>query len=123
MSRFKPCPFCGSHPHHGLGKTQHDQLHGEPFQDFRIWCTAGHATVIGNDQAQATEKWNTRPVQDAAVSEERDRWHSAVHVVCFQTRHVKMYDEIVEKAGSAREPSGCGVNEAKSPRAIITGVY
>lgn len=58
--RFAKCPFCGSHPHHGLTKIEHCQLHGEPFQRFKIHCPKGHATVIEASEEIATEIWNTR---------------------------------------------------------------
>lgn len=60
VNELKPCPLCGKHPHHGLGKLQHCQLHGEPFQNFRIWCTAGHAQVEEASRELAFTAWNTR---------------------------------------------------------------
>ena len=36
-----------------------------------------------------------------ALASERKRWRDAAHEVCFQTRHVKMFDSIVEKARNA----------------------
>lgn len=67
MSKLKPCPFCGSHPHHGLTKVQHDQLHGDPFQMFKIWCTRGHCKVVAADRERATTAWNTRTDRDAVL--------------------------------------------------------
>lgn len=57
---LNPCPFCGATPHRGSGKIYHDQLHGEPHQDFSIWCPKGHAKVTGVNAALAADEWNTR---------------------------------------------------------------
>jgi hypothetical protein len=57
---LKPCPFCGAKPHSGLGAKYHDQLHGEPHQDFAIWCPKGHAKVTRVNREQATDEWNAR---------------------------------------------------------------
>jgi hypothetical protein len=51
------CPFCGATPHHGLGKVQHCQLHGEPFQTFSIWCPHGCAKITGGTERQALKQW------------------------------------------------------------------
>lgn len=58
---FKKCPFCGAHPHHGLTKVEFDQLHGDPFQRYRIWCPKGHADVRSVNRELATFEWNHRP--------------------------------------------------------------
>lgn len=58
-----PCPLCGATPHHGLGKVEHCQLHGEPFQRWNIKCPRGHVSVWGMDKAQALREWNARPGQ------------------------------------------------------------
>jgi len=55
-----PCPFCGGAPHRGPGKVYHDQLHGEPMQDFGIWCPRGHAKITMSSQGLAIKEWNTR---------------------------------------------------------------
>lgn len=55
--RPRPCPFCGATPHHGLGKVQHCQLHGDPFQDFSIWCPHGCAKITRGDGARAWKDW------------------------------------------------------------------
>jgi hypothetical protein len=52
---LKPCPFCGATPHRGFGKTYHDQLHGEPHQDFSIWCPKDHAKVTSVNAALEQE--------------------------------------------------------------------
>lgn len=57
---LEPCPFCKATPHRGSGKLYHDQLHGEPHQDYSIWCPKGHAKVTRINCEQATEEWNTR---------------------------------------------------------------
>lgn len=57
---LKKCPFCGATPHRGLTPVQHDQLHGDPFQRYRIWCPKGHASVEEVNEEQAVEAWNTR---------------------------------------------------------------
>ena len=56
-----PCPLCGATPHHGLGKVEHCQLHGEPFQRWNIKCPKGHVSVWGMDKARALREWNARP--------------------------------------------------------------
>ncbi|CDP50668.1 Phage protein [Devosia sp. DBB001] len=55
-----PCPFCGAHPHHGLTKVEHDQLHGEPFQRFRVWCPHGCASKLEANRELAVAAWNRR---------------------------------------------------------------
>lgn len=54
------CPFCGATPHHGLGKVEHCQLHGEPYQRWNIKCPHGHASIWGMDKADALRVWNSR---------------------------------------------------------------
>lgn len=64
-----PCPFCGRKPHHGLSKVRYCQLHGDPIQDYRVWCPMGsgvpfdgsHARVDACDQQTAFSLWNQRP--------------------------------------------------------------
>jgi hypothetical protein len=60
MSKSLPCPFCGATPHHGLTKVEHCQLHGEPFQRFKIHCPHGCAQIVMPTEAMAREKWNAR---------------------------------------------------------------
>lgn len=55
-----PCPFCGATPKRGLSKIRYCQLHGDPFQEYLIWCPKGHAKITGVDEAQALQQWNTR---------------------------------------------------------------
>lgn len=69
---LKPCPFCGATPHRGLGKVYYDQLHGEPQQNYSIWCPRGHAKITRVDCEQATEEWNTR-ASPAASGDLRER--------------------------------------------------
>lgn len=59
MSELLPCPFCGAAPHRGLSKVKYCQLRGDPYQDTRIWCPHGCASV---ERAQrfAIAAWNTR---------------------------------------------------------------
>ena len=57
---LKPCPFCGAKPHRGLGKVQHDQLHGEPFQRAWVRCPSGHASFDCMTEEMAAAAWNTR---------------------------------------------------------------
>lgn len=54
------CPFCGKNPAHGLTKVQYCQLHGDPFQDFQIYCPDGHCKIVAGDRERCTEIWNTR---------------------------------------------------------------
>ena len=58
--RLAPCPFCGNAPHHGLTKVKHCQLHGDSYQDYRIWCPKGHAQVECASRDYATAEWNRR---------------------------------------------------------------
>lgn len=58
---LRRCPFCQATPHKGLTKVQHDQLHGEPFQRYRIWCPHGCASIDRINEGQAREAWNCRP--------------------------------------------------------------
>lgn len=58
-----PCPFCGSAPHHGLTKVKHCQLHGDPYQNYRIWCPKGCARFECGDEPRAHSAWNTRTEQ------------------------------------------------------------
>lgn len=65
---LKPCPFCGRNPHHGLSKVRYCQLHGDPVQDYRVWCPIGsfdgsHARIDACDQQTAFSLWNHRPSQ------------------------------------------------------------
>lgn len=65
MTELLSCPFCGATPHRGLTKVKHCQLHGDPYQDFRIWCPHGCAKVE-RSEASAIAAWNTRaPTADA----------------------------------------------------------
>lgn len=55
-----PCPFCGARPHHGLMKVEYCQLHGDPFQRFKVWCPHGCAEKIGANRELAITAWNRR---------------------------------------------------------------
>lgn len=63
-----PCPFCGARPQHGLGKVLHDQLHGDPYQQYRVWCpscggygySGADVRVECIDKERAFAKWNQR---------------------------------------------------------------
>jgi hypothetical protein len=59
--KSEQCPLCGATPHHGLGKVEHCQLHGEPFQRFSIWCPKGHVKVTSMTEEAAQKEWNARP--------------------------------------------------------------
>jgi hypothetical protein len=85
---LKPCPFCKASPHKGFGKVHHDQLHGEPQQDFSIWCPKGHAKVTRVNAGQAAEEWNTRP-----VSLDRDR---IADLVCNSFNGNMTFDECAD---------------------------
>lgn len=60
MSDLLRCPFCGAKPHQGLGKVYHCQLHGEPHQDFSVFCPHGCAEFTEVNKEQAVARWNTR---------------------------------------------------------------
>ena len=76
---LKGCPFCGATPHRGLGKVYHDQLHGEPHQDFSIWCPKGHAKVTGVNAALAADEWNTRATPSLQGEDAVERVALAFH--------------------------------------------
>ena len=68
---LKSCPFCKGEAKIFLGKLQHCQLHGEPFQYVLIKCKSGYHTcqVTGGDvynggrelaTEEAIKAWNTR---------------------------------------------------------------
>lgn len=57
VRKSRVCPFCGATPHHGLGKVQHCQLHGEPFQHFSIWCPRGCAKITRANADIARRDW------------------------------------------------------------------
>lgn len=54
------CPFCGATPHRGKMGVQYDQLHGEPFQRYRVWCPHGCASIDRINEEQTRAAWNTR---------------------------------------------------------------
>lgn len=54
------CPFCGATPHRGKMGVQYDQLHGEPFQRYRVWCPHGCASIDRVNEEQTRAAWNTR---------------------------------------------------------------
>lgn len=56
------CPFCGGRPSQGPTKLEYCQLHGDPFQRYRIWCRKGCADLTGADMGH---KWR---VQHAACA-------------------------------------------------------
>lgn len=55
-----PCPFCNAAPNQGLTKIQYDQLHGEPFQRFEVWCPHHCARINRVNREQSIAAWNTR---------------------------------------------------------------
>lgn len=58
--KLLPCPFCGATPHRGLTKVKPCALHGEPLQNYSIWCPRGHARVVAPLDYVAVADWNTR---------------------------------------------------------------
>lgn len=70
MSIQKGCPFCGATPHRGPTPIQHDQLHGEPFQRYRVWCPKGHASIEAVNEEQAVAAWNRRAATSPAIGAE-----------------------------------------------------
>jgi hypothetical protein len=67
VSELLACPFCKATPHRGLTKAQADQLHGEPFQRYRIWCPHGCANIERMNEEQAREAWNAAETGDVSV--------------------------------------------------------
>lgn len=65
---LKSCPFCGATPHQGKTKIEYDQLHGEPFQRYQIFCPHQCAHVIESGEELARTRWNTR-VSDTRIAE------------------------------------------------------
>ena len=61
MSELEPCPFCRGKPSHNIMKTIYCQLHGEPHQDYRVYCKLCGIEIVGHDKETAFRKWNTRP--------------------------------------------------------------
>lgn len=62
------CPFCGATPHRGKMGVQYDQLHGEPFQRYRVWCPHGCASIDRINEEQARAAWNTRHAGAAPIA-------------------------------------------------------
>lgn len=72
VDQLKGCPMCGMKPAHGPTKVKHCQLHGEPYQDYRIWCRSRCSFIERSDLESAIEAWNDRPgeaSQAALISE------------------------------------------------------
>lgn len=61
---LRRCPFCNATPHKGATKVQHDQLHGDSFQRYRIWCPHGCANIERVNEEQAREAWNGSDLPD-----------------------------------------------------------
>lgn len=76
------CPFCGATPHRGLGKVRNCQIHGDPFQDFSIWCPRGHAKITTPTEDMARAAWNQRASLTAKDAEreqiERDHYETSM---------------------------------------------
>ena len=68
MDELKPCPFCGSRPHYGLQKVRYCSLHGEPLQDFSVWCVNRCARKTAGDRNRAAVLWNTRAADKEALA-------------------------------------------------------
>jgi len=108
-----PCPFCGATPHHGLTKVEYCQLHGEPFQRFRINCPHGCAQIVMPTEAMAREKWNTRHnvaaeaariAKEARVEEGREVTLTGEHILGAFRFEPGRY-RIVKLDGPAPEPT------------------
>lgn len=82
--KLLPCPFCGANPHHGLTKVMHCQLHGDPYQNFRIWCPHKCAQVECGDEPRAAKKWNTRAAMQADAAPVADRVSTSNPVVAHE---------------------------------------
>ncbi len=64
-TKLLPCPFCGANPHRGPEKVRHCQMHGDPLQDYSIWCPKGHAKLTERSETVAIAAWNTRAAPPA----------------------------------------------------------
>jgi hypothetical protein len=77
---LRRCPFCNATPHKGATKVQHDQLHGEPFQRYRIWCPHGCANIERMNDEQAREAWNGSDLADDKAawqwSDSSGKWYT-----------------------------------------------
>lgn len=77
--KLLPCPFCGANPHRGLEKVRHCQMHGDPLQDYSIWCPKGHAKLTERSEAVAIAAWNTRAAPPAMDREAVERVREAAY--------------------------------------------
>lgn len=77
---LRRCPFCNATPHKGATKVQHDQLHGGPFQRYRIWCPHGCANIERVNKEQAREAWNGSDLPDDKAawqwSDSSGKWYT-----------------------------------------------
>lgn len=100
-----PCPFCGATPHRGLDKVRRDQLHGEPFQTYSIWCPHLHARICEINEAQAIAAWNRRAPAPASPSDLR----TAINLIwrAHQVLRPSQYPSWTEEATAllAQHPS------------------
>ena len=56
--KLKTCPFCGGYPKTQQCKVQHCQLHGDPYQDWKIVCC--FITIQKPTREECYKIWNTR---------------------------------------------------------------
>lgn len=107
------CPFCGATPHHGLGKVQHCQLHGEPFQDFSIWCPSGCAKITRRNEKIARLVWNTRatPKELTAAKATIERLVGALEkIMPIRINDGRDYAEVVFSDGSTHSTQAMTMN-------------
>ena len=64
---IKTCPFCGRKPQIARTKVCHDQLHGEPYQDFYLKCC-----MVITPTKQSVEEWyRSLESEDAMTSDKK----------------------------------------------------
>lgn len=135
---LKACPFCGAKPQKGPTKKEYDQLHGDEFQRYRIWCPHGHASVLEAAAIIAANTWNTRsdpavrdrvkplewnatlaahPFGTVTVSEGLDdRWRYTFHEYPYGTESDEAFDCIEAAKAAAQADYEQRILSALEPR-------
>lgn len=57
-NELKSCPFCGGKPTININKTKYCQFHGDPSQDFTIFCCVVSITKSSKEDCRIA--WNSR---------------------------------------------------------------